>query len=266
MRRDFRERQSGVFDPGELVLPDSGGHGARLRDIVTPCQRHFVTKFRPNHAMETIGGRIRRIREAKGISRGDLAKMAGLAYSSLSDLEAGKAKTTTVLHKIAAGLGVRVEWLETGKGAQDRPESPEDVDWADIKGVRQAASLGEGAVIDEYAETHKLKFRADSLRRQHLRPDSLAVLYGRGESMEPTIKDGDAILFDTSDTDLKDGGIYVIQYDGSLMAKRLIDLDGRWFISSDNATDPKWSRPKSVDSTKGFEVFGRVRWVGGWVK
>ena len=265
MRGDFSKGQASGLDLGKLGLPD-GGHGSSLRDIVTPCQRHFVTKFRPNLFMETIGERIKRIRDAKGVSRGDLAKVVGLAYSSLSDLESGKARTTTVLHKIASALGVRVEWLETGKGSQDPPEPADDVDWADIPGVQQAAALGEGAVVDEYAETHKLKFRADSLRRQRLSPDKLAVLYGRGDSMEPTIKDGDAILFDTSDTTLRDGNIYVIQYDGHLMAKRLLDLDGKWFISSDNATDPKWSRPKSVDSTKGFEVFGRVRWVGGWVK
>jgi phage repressor protein C with HTH and peptisase S24 domain len=214
----------------------------------------------------TIGSRIKQARAAAGMTRNDLVKASGVPYPTLAGIENSDQESSTRLHALARALKVRVEWLESGKGQPEIPSSPESVDWADIKGVRQAASLGEGAVLDEYAETHKLKFRSDSLRRQHLRPDQLAVLYGRGDSMEPTIKDGDAILFDTSDTALKDGCIYVIQYDGTLMAKRLIDLDGRWFISSDNATDPKWSRPKSVDSSKGFEVYGRVRWVGGWVK
>jgi len=200
------------------------------------------------------------------MTRNDLVKASGVPYPTLAGIENSDQGSSTRLHALAKALRVRIEWLETGKGAREATEAQGDPDWADIKGVRQAAALGDGAVVDEFAETHKLKFRSDSLRRQHLRPDQLAVLYGRGDSMEPTIKDGDAILFDTSDTTIKDGGIYVIQYDGNLMAKRLIDLDGRWFISSDNATDPKWARPKSVDSTKGFEVYGRVRWVGGWVK
>jgi transcriptional regulator with XRE-family HTH domain len=82
-------------------------------------QRHFVPDVHCNAVMETIGVRIRKRREDMGISRADLAKHIGLAYSSLSDLESGKAKSTTVLHKIAARLGVNVDWLETGKGVRD---------------------------------------------------------------------------------------------------------------------------------------------------
>lgn len=203
------------------------------------------------------------MREAKGISRADLAKAAGLAYSTLSDLEGGKARSTTVLHHIAARLGTRVEYLETGKGSPERGASP-DEDWAEITGVSQAVALGEGSEPDEYAETHKLKFRAESLRRKRLQPDKLAVVYGRGDSMEPTIKQGDAILFDTADTSPDDGKIFVVQYDGMLLAKRLIDLDGKWFIDSDNKSDPKWRRPKAVDATRGFQIFGKVRWIGSW--
>lgn len=157
--------------------------------------------------------------------------------------------------------GVSANWLRL---EGDDALSDAASDWADILGVRQAAALGDGALADEYAETHKLKFRSESLRRKHLRPEKLAVLYGRGDSMQPTIKTGDAILFDTSDTTPQDGKIYVIQYDGHLMAKRLIELGGKWFIDSDNKTDPKWRKPQAVDETKDFAIYGRVRWIGSW--
>lgn len=64
--------------------------------------------------METIGERIRRLRTAAGLARKDLAKRAGLSYTGLSDLESGKAKSTTKLHHFAAILGVDVNYLETG--------------------------------------------------------------------------------------------------------------------------------------------------------
>jgi transcriptional regulator with XRE-family HTH domain len=65
--------------------------------------------------METIGTRVRRIREEQGIERKDLARDVGLSYSGLSDLESGKAKNTTKLHRLAARLSVDVIYLETGK-------------------------------------------------------------------------------------------------------------------------------------------------------
>lgn len=69
--------------------------------------------------METIGDRVRRLREAKGIERKHLARDVGLSYSGLSDLESGKAKSSTKLHRLAARLDVSTIYLETGK---DRPD------------------------------------------------------------------------------------------------------------------------------------------------
>lgn len=66
--------------------------------------------------METIGSRIRVLREAMGKSRREMAAAVGIAGSTLSDLEIGRSTTTTALHRIADYLGVRAEWLETGKG------------------------------------------------------------------------------------------------------------------------------------------------------
>lgn len=86
-----------------------------LRHSVTHCQRHSVDLFAFNCGMDTIGSRIRAVREKQEISRADLAKSAGIKPSTLSDLELGLSKTTTALHKIARRLGVSVDWLETGR-------------------------------------------------------------------------------------------------------------------------------------------------------
>lgn len=52
------------------------------------------------------------------MSRETLAKAAGIAVSTLSDLELDRSQSSTKLHRLAERLGVRVEWLETGKGAK----------------------------------------------------------------------------------------------------------------------------------------------------
>jgi hypothetical protein len=47
-----------------------------------------------------------------------------MSYTGLSDLESGKAKTTTKLHRLAAELGVDVNYLETGKGSSEPASKP----------------------------------------------------------------------------------------------------------------------------------------------
>lgn len=162
--------------------------------------------------------------------------------------------------------GINSTWLTTGAGSMmvPKPAKQEQPDWSDVVGYAQAAALGDGSLPEDYAETHSLKFRASSLRRKGLRADRLAVYYGDGDSMEPTIETGDAILFDTSDTRMQDGKIFMVRYDGHVTAKRLVKLGRSWFLASDNATDPKWRKPVPIDETKDFEVIGRVRWIAGW--
>lgn len=216
--------------------------------------------------MSTLAERLREAREDKGVTQEDLADAAGVSKQAVSKIENGGTlkPAMSTMEPIARLLGVSVRWLVDGKPPKSAGDVVADDGWADIVGVRQAAALGDGAVVDEYAETHKLKFRAESLRRKHLRADRLAVLYGKGDSMAPTIKNGDAILFDTSDIEPRDDKIYVISYEGTLMAKRLVELGGRWFIASDNKDDPKWRKPVAVDETKHFDIHGRVRWIGSW--
>lgn len=214
--------------------------------------------------VETIGDRIRKELDAQGIERADFARRIKMGYSTLSELMRGGMKSSTKLHAIAAGLGVSSAWLETGRG--DKDPSGADPDWADIRGYAQAAGLGNGAEADEYAETHKLKFKASSMRRKGLRPDKLAVFYGKGDSMEPRIKSGDAILFDTSDTKPRDGTIYLILWRGEYYAKRALILDDVVYFTTDNPHgDHNWSKPKRMDAKRDpIEVIGRVRWIGSW--
>ncbi len=189
---------------------------------------------------------------------------------------------------VAQSFGVSVQavsgWVRTGKVDKRKlprlaqltdkplsyfiPDAPDGAPgaggWDDVIGYAQAAALGDGSIPEDYAETHALKFKASSLGRKNLRADKLAVYYGDGDSMEPTIETGDAILFDTSDTRLQDGKIFMVRYDGHITAKRMVKLGRAWFLSSDNNEDPKWRKPVPVDETKDFEVIGRVRWIAGW--
>lgn len=138
--------------------------------------------------------------------------------------------------------------------------------WDEVRGYAQAAGLGAGAEAEEYADTHKLKFRAESLRRKGLVPRNLCVYYGQGDSMEPRIREGDAILFDTSDTTPKDGAIFIVQHGREILAKRCEVLDGTAYFRSDNPNgDHNWRKPKRLDNPRDpLQILGRVRWIAGW--
>lgn len=214
-----------------------------------------------------IGDRIKEIRMDAKLSMEAFGAIVGTSKQYVNGLEKGanQRPNGVFLEGWARHFGVNIRWLVSGTGKKYASAMPADpTEWADILGVRQAAALGDGAEPDEYAETHKLKFRADSLRRKHLQPDKLAVIYGKGDSMWPTIKNGDAILVDLADKEPRDEKLFVITYGRDLFAKRLVKLGDQWFIDSDNKSDPKWKRPVPVDSANGFEIHGRVRWIGSW--
>lgn len=151
----------------------------------------------------------------------------------------------------------------------DQPKAAIDDPWADVTGYAQAAGLGTGPEAAEWAETHKLKFRKDSLAKKRLNAKHLAVMYGTGDSMEPTIRPGDAILFDTSDTEPKHRGIYVLLLPGAggeeYAVKRALVSKGTCTFAADNPEgDHGWKSPCALP--RGGKVVGRVRWTGGWVK
>lgn len=210
----------------------------------------------------------RRVREVifdLPYTKADLAEMLGVTPQAITGWE----RTGRIGKKSLSGLsaisGYSVHYFLTGEVA-----AAEEQTWADVKGYSQAVGLGAGTEALEYAETHKLKFRADSLARKRLNPEKLAVMYGSGDSMLPRILPGDAILFDTSDTRPRDGMLYVILVSGAAnpeyQVKRCMVLeDDIYFVADNPAGDHNWRKPKRIDSKKHpIEIIGRVRWIGSW--
>lgn len=230
--------------------------------------------------MDTIGQRLKAAMDAKGYGVDDLVSRKVLSragvYQWLNDtVKADKVRGVTV-DKICRALGVNRDWLLHGRGPMDDGESPlvaelaESPDWPDITGYSQQVGLSDGAEAIEYAETHKLKFRADSLRRKRLNPRDLAVFYGKGDSMEPRIHSGDAILFDQADTRLRDGHLFVILVPGagaeSYSVKRCEILDDIVYFRADNPKgDHNWRKARRMDDERHpIKIIGRVRWIGSW--
>jgi phage repressor protein C with HTH and peptisase S24 domain len=209
--------------------------------------------------------RARRIRDAiraSQISKTALAEQLGVSPQAITGWETTGRIGKESLAGLAAATGRPIEYFIR--------EAPPAASWDDVLGYSQAVGLGKGAEAQEYAETHKLKFRAESLAAQGLKPQQLAVMYGEGDSMLPRVRDGDAILFDMGDTRARDGALYVVQVQGAgsneYQVKRALILDDAVYFTADNPNgDHSWRKPRRADAKRGhIEIIGRVRWIGSW--
>jgi len=72
--------------------------------------------------MTTLGQRAKLARGAR--SRALIAKKAGIAYTTLADIENGHTQTCTTIASLAKALEVIPIWLETGEGSMRQPEQP----------------------------------------------------------------------------------------------------------------------------------------------
>lgn len=124
------------------------------------------------------------------------------------------------------------------------------------------ASAGPGALPGEEEELAQLAFPARWLRRlAGGDPAQLSIITVDGDSMMPTLSDGDEILVNRDDgaERLRDG-IYVLRQDEALIVKRIAinPANRRFTIKSDNDGYPDWPDCGPED----VEVIGRVIWAG----
>lgn len=122
------------------------------------------------------------------------------------------------------------------------------------------ASAGPGAYNDAEALGGQIGFDEKWLRKMGVDPKQLSLIRVEGDSMLPTLADGDDIMVDraAATAPLRDG-IYVIRMDDVLMVKRLaLGLAGRLSVLSDNPAYPDWA---DVDGAA-VSIIGRVVWTG----
>lgn len=143
-------------------------------------------------------------------------------------------------------------------GPQER--APADLVPVPVLDVR--ASAGHGAYDQGEARQGAIRFDPGWLRAlTHGPTDGLSIIQVSGESMMPTLADGDEVIVDQRDGvgRLRDG-IYVLRLDDSLMIKRLARGPAGTGVSilSDNPHYPSW---QDIDPAR-VDIVGRVLWYG----
>lgn len=120
------------------------------------------------------------------------------------------------------------------------------------------AAAGEGAEVFNYPEKDVIYFDKRYLYAVvgH-NIEHLSLITAEGNSMQPSIQDGDLLMIDDSIKEIRPNKIYVIRQDSKLRVKRLrTELTGETLIISDNPQYP----PETMN--KETEIIGQVVWNG----
>lgn len=195
------------------------------------------------------------------------ARRARIPDSSLRNYLNGSMPGLKKLLQIAEAAGVTLDWLISGAGpmrpgAELRPVS-EGFSLIPRLDIRAAAGAGAHNSSEESSEA--LPFPTDLLRMHGVNPRTARLLQSSGDSMVPTILDGDMLLVDTSMQSFVDDSIYVLVFAGRTLVKRLQMLrSGDILIKSDNK-ELFEDETVPADEVPQINVAGRVKWYGRWI-
>jgi len=228
---------------------------ASTRRIATRIKRHPPALADPK-GHEAFAERLRHVIRETGTILA-LSEKAGVSDSTihlwLRDSEPSREK----LVNLAEAAGVSVEWLATGRGEMRADRVPEGY----VLVPRYEIGEGRGFEGSDYLA---LKTEWIAKLPGNPAPHALHLFEASGDAMSPAIADGDLVLVNAFDPDLRDGGVYAI-YPAStaptlpLMFRRARQrADGTFeFIRDD---DPE---RHLVEPAKAFHTVGRAIWAGG---
>ena len=230
--------------------------------------------------------RLKQARKNAGLTQAQLAELAGIKQSSISEIERGLSRTSGHLVKIAQICQVDPIWLAEGYGAvnarikegykiQTEPNAellgdlsvwdqgdPLDEDDCEVPYYDQVEFAGGGGMTEVVEITdRKLRFSNSTLRAAGVDCKSAACARVHGRSMERLILHGAAIGFDRSDTSIIDGEIYAFNHGGMLRVKYLYRLPaGSVRIRSENTEDYPDEIMSSDEFREEVKMLGRVFW------
>ena len=257
--------------------------------------RKFNQRFQVMTVMSTMVERIQESLNAKKLSWAKAATMIGLSPQAPSKWKKGQISKET-LDKLAELLEVDAGWLLNGKksenltnfnmqqfmdkhGLTKKDDSSFDVDdiheptvvdyetengfiWIDV--VEANFSCGDGESIEFHFDVinGKFPFPPSFFQRKHVDPKCMRIIKAKGDSMSDFIHDQDLVGIDISQTEIIDGEIYAVYFEGEGMIKQIFKEEGGKLVL--HSLNPKY-RDREVTEQNGlnFKVMGRQFWRAG---
>lgn len=215
--------------------------------------------------MNSFSDRFIQARKKADVTISQIAKKMGVSVQSVYAWENGAMPKSSRLEELAGILGVTVQWLTFGEG-KVQSFRQEDGSIA-VPMLRAQVSAGGGEQEITTDSIVRLMDIAPKWLNEHLpsvNKTSLAVFSIHGDSMDPTLKDSDIILVDSSVREISRDGLYVVAYDGMLFSKRFQPVPGHKLIMiSDNPAYRDVEIDLNIQELR-FFVLGRIvySWSG----
>jgi len=216
--------------------------------------------------MKNFKENLVRLMEERGFNKKSLSLATGKNETLVRDVltNTGSPRYDTV-SALAKALGVSVPQLMGDAETQPYsapipPALPDNI--TEVVRYDAALSAGPGSLIDPNAEplgvchfeTQWLKTVTRAVGEQ------LAVVRVDGDSMEPTLADGDWILIDRTQTRINREGVYALQIGDMVWIKRIsLNLSEKLVrVISDNTNYPVQELEESE-----LQILGRAVWIVG---
>lgn len=206
------------------------------------------------------------------LSQADLIRGTGAGRATVSGWVNGTNKPSAKhLDALVKTLHTTVGWLLTG--AKDVGQNiqvvktwdantPLDDDEVEIPYFEDFSfACGSGSVGEALeSETSKLRMSKSILRQLTIDKKNAVATRASGDSMNPTIKDGDTIHIDMGRKTIKDGKIFAICHGDLFYAKRLynLPLGGIRIVSDNSAEFPEVRITAQEVIDQKFEIVGWI--------
>ncbi|WP_271270515.1 XRE family transcriptional regulator [Aliamphritea hakodatensis] len=227
-----------------------------LANTMQPQLTNFVSKI----TSMSIGKNVRALRKERKWTQEELARRINISRGRIAQIEKDpnsdvKAETLLSLAKAFGCLPADLSqgW---GKSAPIQPVEP----FVDIPVLSVELSAGFGTSSDQEAVIETIQVPESLLDEFNVNSLSARIVSVKGDSMETTLRDGDRIIVDTSQSRLTSNSIYAFAFDGELKVKRFIkNFDQNWTIRSDNNFDPAYQDQTVAPHNIGqLTIIGRV--------
>ena len=230
------------------------------------------------HAM-FLHERIQQKLDEKKLKQADIARATGKSTAAVTKwLRGENTPKTESLKEIAKLLEVNDEWLLTGKGLPNQesaaylhpvetwddstPLDDDEVEIPFFKDFSFACGAGESIEFHFDVINGKFPFPPSFFQRKHVDPKCMRIIKAKGDSMSDFIHDQDLVGIDISQTEIIDGEIYAVYFEGEGMIKQIFKEEGGKLVL--HSLNPKY-RDREVTEQNGlnFKVMGRQFWRAG---
>ena len=249
-QQDLAERMGAHYDQSTISKVEAGRRSLRLDGLIRASRAldvsidYLVGESRPPDSESGIAPLL--------VSDSRLRALVAGA-EALNHLVAELKEQPFPVAVAASGLSAPAEepGPEAGAPLPEPPNEAVESDVARRKETRQPGvpvvaarfhpdvrgSAGHGEIVFEEAEGKPVIFYRDRLPLW-ARYRRLSCILAAGDSMEPTIQNGDFLALDPDDIEPIVGEIYAVRTGDGLVVKRLQRAGGRWNLESDNPAYP----------------------------